>query len=144
MDSGYRIYAEWLGRRLSRELGEREVLDKIQFGFRKGKGTTEVIYVLSEIIEKQIRKDKGKLFVCFAGLKAAFDKVKRKEIWKILTKKKVDERLAWRLENLYEETWVKIKIDGEVVDEFETKEGVSQGCPLSADLFNVAVSDLER
>lgn len=49
-----------------------------------------------------------------------------------------------RLEELYEETWIKIMIDGEVIDEFETKEGVRQGCPLSADLFNIAVSDIEE
>lgn len=78
MDTTYKIYAEWIRRRLNKEIEEKGVLDKTQFGFRKGKGTAEAIYVVSEIIEKRIRKEKGKLFVCFADLKAAFDKVKRK------------------------------------------------------------------
>lgn len=56
-------------------------------------------------------------------LKAAFDKVKREEIWKILKEKKTEERLARRLEELYEETWVKITIEGEIVDEKQEKEG---------------------
>lgn len=34
-------------------------------------------------------------------------------------------------------------IGEEIIDEFETV-GVRQGCPLSADLFNVAISDLEK
>lgn len=54
MDTGYKIYAEWLRRKLVNETNVIKVLDKTQFGFRKGKGTTVAIYVLSEIIEKQI------------------------------------------------------------------------------------------
>lgn len=42
MDTRYKIYAEWI-KRLLEELEEKEVLDRTQFGFRKGKGTTEVI-----------------------------------------------------------------------------------------------------
>ena len=135
IDSGYKIYAERLRKRLSKEFEEKEVLDKTQFGFRKGKGTTEAIHVLTEIIENQIKREKGKLFVWFADLKAAFHKVKREEIWKILRKKEIEEKLVRRLEEVYKETWVKIMIEGEIVDEFETEEGVRQGCPLSADLF---------
>lgn len=58
MDSGYKIYAEWLRRRLNREMGEK-IKDKIQYGFRKGRCTMEAIYVVSEIIEKHISKEKG-------------------------------------------------------------------------------------
>lgn len=32
-----------------------------------------------------------------------------------------------RLDELYEETWVNIMIEGEVLDEFETKEEVRRG-----------------
>lgn len=58
-------------------LEEQKVLDRMQFGFRKEKGT----------IEENTRK-KGK-DVCFVDLKGAFDKLKRKAIWKKLREKKV-------------------------------------------------------
>lgn len=58
-----------------------------KFGFRKGKGTSVVIYVLREIMEN-IRKERRTIFVCFADLKVAFDKIKREEIWKKLRGKR--------------------------------------------------------
>lgn len=84
IDSGYKIYAEWLRRKLTKEREEKKVLDRTQFGFKKGKGTMEDIYVLTEIIEENIRKERGKMFVCFANLKGTVDKLIRKIIWKKL------------------------------------------------------------
>lgn len=89
MDTGYKMYAEWL-RKLGKELEEKQVLDRTQFGFEKEKVRA---YILSETIKKQIRKENGKIFVCFADLKAAFDKFKRNEIWRILKKKNVEDSL---------------------------------------------------
>lgn len=80
MDTGYKIYTERLRGTLEKEMTEEEVLNRTQFGFRKEKGTIEAIYVLSEIIEENVRKEKGKIQVCFADLKAAFDKLNRKMI----------------------------------------------------------------
>lgn len=54
--------------------------------FREGKGTAEAIYVLKEVVRKGIKKNKGKMIVVFADMKAAFDKLKREEIWKRLKK----------------------------------------------------------
>lgn len=41
MDTGSKIYAKWLRKKLNKKMEEKEVLDKTQFGFRKGKETTE-------------------------------------------------------------------------------------------------------
>lgn len=144
MDTGYKIYVEWIKNKLEEEVKEKKILDRTQFGFRKGKGTIEAIYVIKEIIEQGIRKEKGKIFVCFTDLTAAFDKVKRNEIWKMLREREIDGRLIKKLEEIYKNTIVKINVDNEIVDVFMTTEGVRQGCPLSSELYNIAVSDLEK
>lgn len=72
---------------------------------RKGK-RREAIYVLTEIIEENIRKEKRKVFICFADLKSAFDKVNRNVIWKKLREKNVEEKVVKRLEKIYEKTIV--------------------------------------
>lgn len=82
---------------MEKELNVKGVLNRTQFGFRKGKGTIEAIYVLTEIIEENTRKEKGKIYVCFTDLKAAFDRLNRKKIWerrekKLKKEKRVEER----------------------------------------------------
>ena len=44
-----------------------EHVDKAQFGFRKGKGTGNAIFVLRAIIERAIEKQKD-LYLCFVDL----------------------------------------------------------------------------
>ena len=61
-------------------------------GFRGGKGTAEAIYVLKEVIRKGIEKEKGKIIICSADMKAAFDRLKREKIWERLEKKGVNEK----------------------------------------------------
>lgn len=96
------------------------MLDRTQFEFRKRKGTIEAVYVLTECIEKNIRKEKGNvIIVCFADLKTAFDKLKRKVIWERLGEKNVEEKIKRRLEKIYEETYAKIMIEEEIIDELE-------------------------
>ena len=50
MDTGYKIYAEIVRKRLEKELTEKKVLDDTQMGYREGKGTAEAIYVLKELV----------------------------------------------------------------------------------------------
>ena len=144
MDTGYKIYAEIVRERLEKELEEKKVLDATQMGFREGKGTAEAIHVLKEVIRKGIEKERGKVIVCFADMKAAFDRLKRERIWERLDRKGVNRYLVRRIRSLFEGTRAKVIIEGEVIDEFGVKEGVRQGCPLSPTLFDVVVSDLEE
>lgn len=51
-------------------------------GFRKGRGTIDSIYVLTNAINEIIRREKGKAYVLFADMKGAFDKLLEKAIWK--------------------------------------------------------------
>ena len=144
MDTGYKIYAEIVRKRLEKELEEKKVLDPTQMGFREGKETAEAIYVLKEVIRKGIERERGKVLVCFADMRAAFDRLKRDKIWERLARKGVNVKLVRRIRSLFEGTRAKVMIGGEVIDEFGVKEGLRQGCPLSPTLFNVAMSDLEE
>ena len=82
--------------------------------------------------------------VCFANMKAAFDRLKREKIWERLGRKEVNRNLVRRIRSLFERIRAKVEIGGEIIDEFGVKEGVRQGCPLSPTLFNVAMTDLEE
>lgn len=70
MDTGYTIYAKVLRKKLEKEMKDKEVLDNTPMGFREGKGTAEAIFVLKQAIENGIRKERGKVIVCFTDMKA--------------------------------------------------------------------------
>jgi len=54
-------------------------IDDMQFGFMKGKGTTDAIFIVAQLQEKFRAKGK-KLYFGFVDLEKAFDKVPREVI----------------------------------------------------------------
>lgn len=141
MDTAYKIYANILNERLKKET-ERK-LGEGQFGFREGRGTTDAIYVLNYIANREAGKKRGKIFAFFADLKAAFDKVDRRKLGEILKRIKIGERLRKRIMETYKETKNTVKAGKRKSEEFWTSTGVRQGCPMSPTLFNIYIMDLE-
>ena len=143
MDTGYKIYAEIMRSRLEEYLEEGKKLGDTQFGFRKGRGTIDAVFVLKSVVENELKKEGGKVWAFMAHLKGAFDNIKRDEIWKEMERMEVDRRLITRIKEIYEETKCEVVIEKEKIGQFKTEHGVRQGCPLSPTLFNVSMADLE-
>ncbi|KAH0818181.1 hypothetical protein GEV33_004610 [Tenebrio molitor] len=77
-------------------------------------------------------------------LKAAFDNVERDLLWEYLRKKGINEHLVTKIEEIYEETISRVRVDGRVSECFKTYKGVRQGCPLSPSLFAAFIGDIEE
>lgn len=142
MDTAYKIYANILNKRLKQEVGGK--LGEGQVGFREGRGTMDAVYVLNYVANRELAKKGGKVFVFFADLKAAFDKVDRRKMKEMLQKAEVGERLRNRIMETYEETRSIVRVGNRKSEEFWTSSGVRQGCPLSPLLFNIYIMDLEE
>jgi hypothetical protein len=61
--------------------------------------------------------------------------VERDLLWEYLRKKGINEHLVTKIEEIYEETISRVRVDGRVSECFKTYKGVRQGCPLSPSLF---------
>ena len=105
-------------------------LDEMQFGFSPGKGTIDAIFIVRQLQEKYLSKNK-ELWMAFVDLEKAFDRVPREVLWWSLRKMKVDEWLVRIIMSMYENVTTAIKVDGKLSDEFEVKVGVHQGSVLS-------------
>ena len=110
MDTGYKIYVEILRNRLDEQLEREGNLDDTQFGFRKKRGTMDAVYTLKNLIGGEITKEKGKVWGFLADMKAAFDKIKREEIWKKMEELGVEEGLRERIKEIYEDTRCEIEV----------------------------------
>ena len=144
MDTGYKIYAEIIIRRMETQIEEEGMLEETQQGFRKKRGAVKAIYLMKKAIEKEIGREKGKVYVLFADLKAAFDTIGREEIREIMKKKGIGNRIINRISEIYKETKSKIKIGNKEIGEFWTENGIRQGCPLSPIIFNIGMADLNE
>lgn len=57
---------------------EGKMMPENQTGFRRGKTETmENIYVLNYVINRELTREKEKMWACFFYIKAAFDSVNR-------------------------------------------------------------------
>lgn len=85
--------------------------------------------ILTKSETKKMKSEKA--YPCFADMRTAFDKLRRKEIWRI-RRKNVDSKLAEKIKEIYKETSCKVKIRE------------NQKSSPSATLFNVAFADLKE
>ena len=76
-----KVFSRVLAHRIS--AGVDSTLREEQAGFRKGRGTTEHIYTLRNIIE-QVNEWNSNLYACFIDYEKAFDCLHRDTLWTIL------------------------------------------------------------
>ncbi|XP_024873766.1 golgin subfamily A member 6-like protein 22, partial [Temnothorax curvispinosus] len=139
---------EWLlSRSILNARLEKEVESKLregQFGFRRNRGTMDAVYTVNYVANKELSKKGGKIFAFFVDLKAAFDKADRRKLNKIMRMIGIEDNLRRRIMETYKETKNVVKIRDKNTEEFWTEKGLRQGCPLSSNLFNLYIMDLEE
>ena len=108
---------------------ERISIDDMQFGFMPGRGTTDAIFILRQLQEKHLAKNK-KLYFAFVDLEKAFDRVPRK-VWWAMRKLGIEEWIVRFVQAMYNNTRSRVRVNNTYSDEFGVKVGVHQGSVLS-------------
>ena len=116
---------------------------KGQAGFRKNFRTTDNIFVLKSLIDKQ-KQTHGKLYSCFVDFKKAFDTVPRGLLWQVLENVGIRGPILDCIKSLYSHDSAAVRNQEGISDSFDCLMGVKQGCPLSATLFGLFVDGLEQ
>ena len=85
-------------------------LDEMQMGFMPGRGTTDAIFIMRQLLEKYEMAGRD-LYMVFVDLEKAFDRVPREVIWWSLRRKGVLEREIKAIMEMYTniETFVKVE-----------------------------------
>ncbi len=116
-------------------IAEKILLEQ-QAGFRKGRGTTDQIFCVREMIERHIEHH-DPLYMAFIDLKKAYDSVSRSLLMDILRAEGLPEKLVVLIERLYAKTSLKVRIKQEIGRGVDISTGVRQGCVISPVLFNL-------
>jgi hypothetical protein len=129
-----KIVARIIRRRIERKT--EDALGEHQFGFRRGKGTTDAIGMLRIISERTLVIDE-ELCACFIDWQKAFDRVNWTKLMQIVMGIGIDWRERRLISKLYMEQRVKIRLDQGETRSVKIGRGVRQGCCLSPIVFNL-------
>ena len=127
------------------ESAVREMVDmnKLQFGFVPGRGTTDAIFITRQLQEKY-RAAKKPLYFAFVDLEKAFDRVPREVIWWALRSLGVEEWAVRVIQGMYANARSRVRVNGQLSEDFNVTVGVHQGSVLSPLLFILVLEALSK
>nr|VZI51540.1 unnamed protein product [Spirometra erinaceieuropaei] len=133
-----KIFARILLKRLNNHL-EQGLLPESQCGFRRHRGTTDMIFAARQLQEK-CQEMRTHLYSTFVDLTKAFDTVNREGLWKIMQKFGCPERLTQMVRQLHDGMMARVTANGAVSEAFAVTNGVKQGCVLAPTLVSLMFS----
>jgi len=102
---------------IEKRLRGRVELNDMQFGFRPGRGTTDAIFIVRQMQEKYMSKNK-ELWMAFVDLEKAFDRVPREVLWWALGGLGVDEWLVQVIRAMCANVTAAVKVKRRASGEF--------------------------
>ena len=119
----------------------QQYVNRVEAGFRKGRGTRDQIAKICWIIEKTGEFQKNIFFIDYAK---AFDCVDHNKLWKILKEMGIPNHLMCLLRNLYAGQEATVRTEHGVTDWFQIGKGVCQGYILSPCSFNLYAENMRN
>ena len=117
------------------KLAEEELLES-QCGFHEGRGCSDMIFTVRQLVEKSI-EHRSKQFIIFVDPKKAYDTVPRAALWCALKKLGVPDLIIDIVWSLHEGMKVQVRVNGEMSEKINVENGLRQGCTLAPVLFNL-------
>ncbi len=112
-----------------------------QFGFSKGRSTTDAIFALRMLSEKY-REGQKELHCVFVDLEKAYDRVPREELWHSLRMSGVVEKYVSVVKDMYNDSETAVRSAAGLTDSFREEVGLHQGSALSPLLFAIVMDRL--
>ena len=118
-------------------------LRKKQAGFRSGRGTTEQIFILRNILE-QVNEWQATLYINFVHFEKAFDSVHRNSLWMIMSQYGIPQKIINIVKALYDGFECAVVEKDATTEWFELTTGVKQGCSMSGFLLLLIIDWVMR
>ena len=115
----------------------------IQYGFRKGRSTSDCVFMLLSAIRKAKRKGRA-ISIAFCDIAKAYDSVNRELLYTKLDSIGFGGKVKSIIQSMYYNDCVRVRIDGGLSAPLWFTKGVKQGCVLSPLLFALYISGLGK
>ena len=138
-----KILAKILLNRLNAHLDQAGLIPESQCGFRKDRGTIDMIFTARQLQEK-CQEQNVDLYMTFGDLTKAFDTVSRDGLWKIMAKFGCSPRYIAMVRQFHDGMQARLQNDGEYSEPFPVTNGVKQGCVMAPTLFSMMFSAISQ
>lgn len=118
---------------------EQGLLPESQCGFRKDRGTIDMVFAARQLQEK-CQEQNADLYSTYVDLTKAFDTVSREGLWRIMAKYGCPRKFIAIVRQLHDGMLARVQDYGETSDPFPVANGVKQGCVLAPTLFSLMFS----
>ena len=146
-----KMFSSILDYRLQWWCEQKQVRAPTQMGFRIGYGPLDALFSIRVLIEKARAKlstctgpSPRFLFCCFVDFRKAFDSCSRSELMKRCKQLGVHDKFLNCISSIYRSINMRLKVDGQLGNEFNTLLGTKQGDPLSPTLFGLFIEQLHE
>nr|VZI53680.1 unnamed protein product [Spirometra erinaceieuropaei] len=133
-----KMFARIFRNRLNNHL-EQDLLPKSQCGFRRHRGTTDMIFAARQLQEK-CQEMRTHPYSTLLDLAKSFGTVNREGLWKIMQKSGCPERFYRMLLQLHDGMMARVTDNGAVSEALSLTSGVKKGCVLAPTLFSLMSS----
>eukprot|EP00903_Cladosiphon_okamuranus_P015101 g13968.t1 len=132
-----KVLAKIITNRLSSFCEANNILPEEQCGFRPGRSTVCMLFVVRRLQELARRK-RTPLYLCFIDLQKAYDSVDRELLWKVLARAGIPEKMINVIRQFHTGMRARVRMDdGDLSEWFQVTQGLRQGCSMSPLLFNI-------
>ena len=128
--------------RLTKFVENRKIIGEEQSAFRKGYSTVDHAFVLNELINIYLHKNK-RLYCCFIDYQKAFDTIERSALWSKVIANGINGKILRVVRNMYQTAKSCVKQQSMKSGIFACNMGVRQGENLSPLLFAFFLNDFE-
>ena len=125
--------------RLNEHLEQSRLPPESQCGFRKDRGTIDMIFTAWHLQEK-CQEQNMDLYMTFVDITKAFDTVSHEGLWKIMAKFGCPTKFIAMVRQFHDGMLARVQNDGEFSDPLPVTNGVKQDCVLAPTLFNMMFS----
>ena len=115
-----KLYSSVLPFRAQEYVEKHNLLSDNQIGFRKGKRTSDHIFILKTLVDKFLRMHKCKLFVAFIDFKKAYDSINRDHLFFKLKNMRLGGLFLENIKAMYKTVEYCIKVHGGFTDPIQS------------------------
>jgi hypothetical protein len=139
-----KLFTTIMSSRLKIWMDKHKTISDFQCGFRSKIGTVEQIFCLMTLIQSQLRKPKGKLFVCYVDCSSAYDFTNQSILWSTLSQAGISAKFINIFMSIYGSARGRVKTKSGLTKEFPFGVGVLQGEAASCYLFNLYINGIVK